>query len=566
MAVILYLDRFCVSFAERYIKEDLALSEWQISLFLSAFFAAYSLGQVPAGWWGDRSGARSVLTLYIFAWSAFTALIGMAEAFLMLLIMRLGCGLAQAGAYPVAGSLLRRWVPFGSRGRASALVALGGRIGGAIAPLLTAWLMVLFVPVGVSSQIEPQSVLRPMSLCQRLWQSSQLGQRVEPFAEFPQATPAAARVFNLLPPEARELVSRMTQGAPAPAEESAPKQKQSASPLQMKVAGFLNPLLSNPELFSEEAMGRLSLSEPAVKLLKRRGAGDHLAHDELARLNRLLLEAVFPEDLGQLFVKGWRPVLWVYGAAGLVVAAAFWFVFRDAPGQHPWCNAAEQALIGHEPAGGPPEPFPWSAVLASRSLWLSALSQFGTNLGWLFFVTYLARYLMEVHHVPILERSLMTSLPPLAGIAGMFLGGWSTDWLVKRLGLRWGRALPMGLTRFGAAAAYLACLAADSPWSATAAFAIGFFFVDLGVSAVWAFMQDVGGRHVGGILGWGNMFGNVGAMLAPLVYNLVLGSAPAMEDWNRMFVVCAGCFVVSGLAALAIDARRPIAGSAQGTA
>ena len=38
MAVLLYLDRFCISLAERYIKEDLNLSEDQISLFLSMFF------------------------------------------------------------------------------------------------------------------------------------------------------------------------------------------------------------------------------------------------------------------------------------------------------------------------------------------------------------------------------------------------------------------------------------------------------------------------------------------------------------------------------------------------
>src|SRR6478609_6128426 len=53
MAVILYLDRFCVSFAERYIKEDLGLSEREMAWFISAFFWAYAMGQVPSGWLGD---------------------------------------------------------------------------------------------------------------------------------------------------------------------------------------------------------------------------------------------------------------------------------------------------------------------------------------------------------------------------------------------------------------------------------------------------------------------------------------------------------------------------------
>ncbi|MBS0262233.1 MAG: MFS transporter, partial [Planctomycetes bacterium] len=71
MSVILYLDRYCVSFAERYIKEDLGLSESQMSWFLSAFFCSYALAQVPSGWLSDRMGSRGVLVLYIVSWSFF---------------------------------------------------------------------------------------------------------------------------------------------------------------------------------------------------------------------------------------------------------------------------------------------------------------------------------------------------------------------------------------------------------------------------------------------------------------------------------------------------------------
>jgi MFS family permease len=165
---------------------------------------------------------------------------------------------------------------------------------------------------------------------------------------------------------------------------------------------------------------------------------------------------------------------------------------------------------------------------------------------------------MEVHRVTILERSWMVAVPALAGIAGMFLGGHLTDVLTQRFGLRWGRALPMGLTKFAAAATYLACLWIDSPWLATAAFALGFFFVDLGVSSVWAYMQDVGGKNVGAVLGWGNMWGNFGAALAPLLYEAILGGHPKMEEWNTMFLVCAGLFVVSGLAGLGVNATVPV--------
>jgi MFS family permease len=247
-----------------------------------------------------------------------------------------------------------------------------------------------------------------------------------------------------------------------------------------------------------------------------------------------------------------------------LIAGIFWFYFRNSPAEHPRCNLAERELIAGARVTEVVDPavqrekFPAREILRSGSLWLSSVSQFGTNVAWTFFVTYLPRYLMEVHQVTILERSWMVSIPALAGIAGMLLGGHLTDVLTRRIGLRWGRALPMGLTRFLAAGAYLACLWIDSPWMATLAFALGFFFVDLGVSAVWAYMQDVGGRNVGAILGWGNMWGNLGSAIAPHLYDAVLGKVPALENWNTMFVVCAAMFVVSGVAALGVNALVPI--------
>lgn len=139
MSFLLYMDRFCLSFAERYIKEDLSLSNAQIAWLVSAFFWSYALAQVPSGWLSDRYGARLMLSLYILFWSLFTGLMGVLVVLAALVLFRLGCGLAQAGAYPTSGSILSRWAPFTERGRSSSIIALGGRVGGALAPVLTAY-------------------------------------------------------------------------------------------------------------------------------------------------------------------------------------------------------------------------------------------------------------------------------------------------------------------------------------------------------------------------------------------------------------------------------------------
>jgi nitrate/nitrite transporter NarK len=127
--------------------------------------------------------------------------------------------------------------------------------------------------------------------------------------------------------------------------------------------------------------------------------------------------------------------------------------------------------------------------------------------------------------------------------------------MVRSYGLRWGRALPMGLTRFLPALAFLYCLLDPGPVQALVAFCAVAFFTDLGVPAVWAFMQDIGGKFTASILGWGNMWGNLGAALSSKILINLIGDD---FDFGLVFIACAASFVFSGVTALGIDARQPI--------
>ena len=77
---VLYLDRICISAAVDSIQTDLKITNTQTSYFLMAFTLAYGLFEIPTGRWGDRLGARRVLTRISLWWSAFTALTGTASA------------------------------------------------------------------------------------------------------------------------------------------------------------------------------------------------------------------------------------------------------------------------------------------------------------------------------------------------------------------------------------------------------------------------------------------------------------------------------------------------------
>ncbi len=537
MAVLLYLDRFCLSISTGYIKEDLGLSNFQAGVLLSAFFWTYALAQVPSGWLSDRFGARRVLSLYIVLWSLFTGLVGVAYSFLLLLAFRFGCGLAQAGAYPTSAALVSRWVPFWSRGLASGIVSTGGRLGGFIAPVLTIYLIVLFVPPTASSLLGPDDLLNPAGLCRALNQNGN-----KP------AERLAALIRAKLPSNAQQVV----------AQGSVPDATLSAED-QTVLVGGLNALLSNTSLGYARAAEDFSVPPEARGLLGI--PGDQLLKPQRERCNRLLLEAAFPEQVRKVYGNGWRPVMLLYGACGLAIAAAFWLVVRDRPQAHPACNSAEIALIesgrppttaaGRDHAGG----LPLGAMLRHTSLSLSCASQFFSNFGWVFLMLWLPSYLEKVHGVSALDRGWMSSVPVLLGMVGMLAGGWVTDALTRRLGLRWGRCLPIALTRFAAMAAFLACLGLHSGWAATAALSAVAISTDLGTPATWAFIQDVGGRHVGSILGWGNMWGNIGAAISPMILGWLIDRP---GGWDLSFLLCAAAFLAAGVVSLGIDARIPV--------
>jgi MFS family permease len=193
-------------------------------------------------------------------------------------------------------------------------------------------------------------------------------------------------------------------------------------------------------------------------------------------------------------------------------------------------------------------------LLKSGNQWLSSAAQFFICVSWTFVITLLPLYLFEEFAVPNEDLGTMAMIPLLVGCVGMLIGGSLTDILTRRLGLRWGRALPWSVPCLFASAAFLACLVQISPWGVVVAMAGMTIATDLAVSPCWAFSQDTGGRNAGSVLGWSNMWGSLGSAVSPLL----LTTVKTLAGWNAVFVLCAVCFALSGLAALLVDARRKL--------
>lgn len=144
MSFVLYLDRVCFGMAVVPIQKEFGLNDTEMGVILAAFTVAYGLFEVPAGWLGDRYGARRTLTRIVVWWSAFTFLTAFGVGFVSLVVIRFLFGAGEAGAYPNAARVIRRWFPLGERGRVQGLMMAAALVGGAVSPMATGYLIEWF--------------------------------------------------------------------------------------------------------------------------------------------------------------------------------------------------------------------------------------------------------------------------------------------------------------------------------------------------------------------------------------------------------------------------------------
>ncbi|MFT4280856.1 MFS transporter [Microbacterium sp.] len=134
-----YIDRSAISVSLPFMTQDFHLTPTEQGLILSAFSWSYALMQIPAGRLIDRFGERLMFGASVLVWSVFTGLTAIASSFGVLLGLRLGLGIGEAGAYPSSAKTVARWFNPRQRGRATAVYDSGARIGSAVAtPLIVA--------------------------------------------------------------------------------------------------------------------------------------------------------------------------------------------------------------------------------------------------------------------------------------------------------------------------------------------------------------------------------------------------------------------------------------------
>lgn len=140
-----FIDRQLLAILQESIKAELHLSDSQLGLLTGFAFAVfYVTAGIPIARWADRSSRRNIVALSLFVWSFMTAVSGLVQNFMQLLLARIGVGVGEAGGSPPSHSIISDMFPPEQRAGALGFYSMGVSIGILFGFLLGGWLNEFF--------------------------------------------------------------------------------------------------------------------------------------------------------------------------------------------------------------------------------------------------------------------------------------------------------------------------------------------------------------------------------------------------------------------------------------
>ena len=132
-----YMDRQILAILQELIRADLNLSDTQLGLLAGFAFAIFyaTLG-LPVARLADKGNRVNIIAIALALWSLMTALCGLAQNFIQLLLARIGVGIGEAGSSPPSHSIIADLYPPEKRAGAMGIYSLGVVLGTALGTMI----------------------------------------------------------------------------------------------------------------------------------------------------------------------------------------------------------------------------------------------------------------------------------------------------------------------------------------------------------------------------------------------------------------------------------------------
>jgi MFS family permease len=252
---------------------------------------------------------------------------------------------------------------------------------------------------------------------------------------------------------------------------------------------------------------------------------------------------------------GWRACFYIFGVVGLIWPIAWYAWFRDSPAEKHGVSVEEVTEIGSSVAPAGHIGMSWGHILTRPALGWIMLMYYACCWTAFFFLGWLHTFLERGRGFSKDDLVALSWLPFVLGATAAILGGFTSDWLVKRIGLKWGRRL-VGLVGLGFSAICItaAMFTQDKVWTVVW-LALGYAGSDFMLPVAWAVCLDIGGRQAGAVSGAMNMAGQLGAFSTSVAFGYIVS---ATGSYDLPLIPMAVMTVVSALLWLKIDPTKPL--------
>ena len=192
-------------------------------------------------------------------------------------------------------------------------------------------------------------------------------------------------------------------------------------------------------------------------------------------------------------------------------------------------------------------------MLRIPSLFPLCLQYVANNYGYYFFITWLPTYLAKARGMSSAELAIFSGLPLMLSAIADVTGGFTTDALCRRFGVRNGMRSIGVVAYLVAAAAMLAGTLASNPRIGGTLIAIGGAFSMFTLAPSWSTAIGLGGRNTALLSSVMNTAGQVGAFFSPLVLAFLVGR---FNNWSLPLHVLSGLYLMAAVCWLLIRPER----------
>ena len=253
---------------------------------------------------------------------------------------------------------------------------------------------------------------------------------------------------------------------------------------------------------------------------------------------------------------GWRMAFFILGIVGSIWAAAWYFWFRDNPSEHKGISQKEIDEIESARKNAPiSHKIHWKTIIKNPNIWLLMIMCHLFFYASYFFTNWSSTYFQEGRMMTEDQTKNFISLSYFLGAIGCIVGGFASDFLSKKFGLKLGRRI-VGVTGLGLSSiCFLGAGMTKDNQLAGYLLALCVFLKDLTLPVAFAVCVDIGKRNAGTVTGAMNFAGQMGGFFITIIFGTIVQQT---GNFNYPLFLIAGCLIVASALWFFIDPTKEI--------